>query len=226
MTENAVKLLALLTFLAWQPLIWAGEAAYINDQLVVQLRAGKGLDYKILKQLESGTPVTVLQRDSKSGYSKVQLEDGQRGWVLDRFLTEELPARVKLPELERKLQQLSEENKQLKDALTSLTARQAQAASDKGKLSELSARLQSELKRIRKTAAHALEIEAERNQLRERVVLLERELQKVKLEKQALESESGQSWFTIGAGVLFAGIVLGLILPRLGWRRKPGWDSL
>ncbi len=220
-----MKLLLLVILLGWQPFAW-GETAYISDQRTVQMRAGRGLDYKILSQLESGTPVTILQRDNKSGYSKVQLKNGQRGWVLARFLTKEPPARVKLPELEQKLQALMEENNRLKQTLAALTAQHAQVSADKDKFNTQTSRLQAELKRIRKSAANALEIEAERNQLRERVVLLERELQKVKLEKQALESETGQSWFAIGAGVLFAGIVLGLILPRLGWRRKPGWDTL
>jgi SH3 domain protein len=51
-------------------------------------------------------------------------------------------------------------------------------------------------------------------------------MQTVSHEKQTLEESTSQDWFLIGAGVLLGGIILGLILPRISWRRKTSsWDS-
>lgn len=225
LADTIVKTWALVLLFSWQTGAFAAEPAFISDKLEVNLRTGKGLDFKILKRLEGGTPVTVLQRDPKSGYSKIKLEEGLQGWILDRYLSDQPGTRQRLAEAIDKLQRLETENLQLREQLTRLTDQQSQTESAKTVQDTQTARLQAELRRIRKSAAHALEIEAERNQLRERVVSLERELQKVKLEKQALENESAQSWFAIGAGVLLAGILVGLILPRLGWRKRRNWNT-
>ena len=78
---------------------------------------------------------------------------------------------------------------------------------------------------IRQASANAIQIQAERDALRERVVNLERELDTLRREKKALDEDQRQDWFMIGAGVLLGGIFLGVILPRLSWRKKSGWSS-
>jgi len=45
-------------------------------------------------------------------------------------------------------------------------------------------------------------------------------------DNQALDDSSEQAWFVAGAAVLFGGILLGLLLPKLSWRRKTrNWDT-
>jgi hypothetical protein len=93
---------------------------------------------------------------------------------------------------------------------------------------ELNAELQhlnSELISIRQASANALQIQAERDELQQNVINLERELESTKREKQALDEDQRQRWFFIGAVVLAAGLLLGLILPRLTWRKRSSWDS-
>lgn len=86
-------------------------------------------------------------------------------------------------------------------------------------------RLNSELISIRQASANALQIQAERDELQQNVIHLERELESTKREKQALDEDQRQRWFFIGAVVLTAGLLLGLILPRLTWRKRSSWDS-
>ncbi|NJD05784.1 MAG: TIGR04211 family SH3 domain-containing protein, partial [Methylococcaceae bacterium] len=68
-------------------------------------------------------------------------------------------------------------------------------------------------------------IQAERDQLQETVINLQRDLESLKRAKQAQEADVRQNWFMIGAGVLFSGVLLGLILPRMSWRKRSSWDS-
>ena len=83
-----------------------------------------------------------------------------------------------------------------------------------------------ELTSIRHASSKAIQIQKERNQLQERIINLERDMQTVSHEKQTLEESTSQDWFLIGAGVLLGGIILGLILPRIRWRRRTSsWDS-
>ena len=55
---------------------------------------------------------------------------------------------------------------------------------------------------------------------------VERELQQIKREKQALEDSTKQDWFLYGGMLSFIGIFLGLLLPKLSWQRKTSnWDT-
>ncbi len=204
----------------------AEESAYVTDRIEVHLRAGKGIKYKILRRLYSGTAVTVLEQDPKSGYSKVRLTDGTEGWILTRYLSEEPSSRQKLQAATEQITQLKAENARIIAELEALKQAKGALTTEASELNRRSSQLEKELKRVRYASAHALEIEEERNRLRERVANQERQIQQLKLKNQTLDREGSQRWFLIGAGVLAGGILLGLILPRLGWRRKRNWDSL
>ncbi len=204
----------------------AEESSYVTNTKEVHLRAGKGTEYKILRLLPSGTPLTLIEHDLKSGYSKVRLRDGTIGWVLTRHISDEHSCRIQLQTLGDKLQQLSGENARLAQELEALKNQQTALSTEKNTLTERAAQLAAELNRIRAVSSNALAIENERNQLRERTIELERQLNQLKLENQTLNQEQSQRWFLIGAGVLGSGILAGLILPRLAWRRRHSWSSL
>jgi SH3 domain protein len=85
--------------------------------------------------------------------------------------------------------------------------------------------LARELNEIKKAAANSFQLKNERDELQERVVNVERDLQQFKLENQALKDTASQDWFLYGGVLSLAGVLLGFILPKLGWRRKSSWDS-
>lgn len=189
----------------------AAQKAYVTDRLEVQMRSGQGLQYKILKMLPSGTPLTVVSSDEGTGYSRVTLDSGETGWVLTRYLTTQPVVRIQL-------EQCQQENKALGDEVAGL-----KIAKDSAEKSGQD--LNTELISIRQASANALQIQAERDQLQEKVINLERDLETTQREKKALDDSNKQDWFLIGAGVLFGGIVLGLLLPRLSLRRRSSWNS-
>ncbi|XSG83968.1 MAG: TIGR04211 family SH3 domain-containing protein [Methylohalobius sp. ZOD2] len=224
--QNYARAALLSLLMAFSMSVEAQEPAYITDQIKVLLRSGKGIQYKILNRITSGTPVTVLEHDSESGYSRIRLRNGTEGWLLTRYLSDKPSAHARLRQTSRELQQLTEENARLKQELESLQTQQRTLADQKTELSDRTGQLTSEIQRIRNVAANALAIESERNQLREKVANLERKLKQLQLENRALNSDNSQRWFLIGAGVLVGGLVLGLILPHLRWRRRHQWNSL
>lgn len=128
-------------------------------------------------------------------------------------------------ELKQKLNDLSEEKKALESELATLRSGKDAAETSSHDLGSENERLTAELAAIRQASANVLQIEAERNRLRESVVTAERELEAKRLENQALAEDERQRWFLIGAGVLFGGFILGLIVPQLGWRKRSSWDS-
>ena len=210
-------------------LLWssahAAEKAYVTDQLEVQLRTGQSVQHKIMRTLTAGAQVTILQTDPASGYSLVAVESGERGYILSRYLTPQPPPRVQMEELARKLGAVEVENRNLKTELSSLKVGKDSAERSTQSLNAETDRLNSELISVRQASANALQIQAERDQLQEKVIELERNLESTRREKDALDDSIKQDWFLIGAGVLFGGVALGLILPRLSWRKRTSWDS-
>ena len=199
---------------------------YVTDQIRVMVRSGEGIEFQIIRRLSTGTALILLEKNPESGYTKVRLKNGQEGWVLSRYLTDQPVAQWLLESARKKLKRIERENISMTAKLKALQTENVQTKSNNQNLSIESEQLQKELSEIRQTAGNALQIQKQRDQYQERVINLERELQKIKRDKQALEDSAEQDWFMIGAGVLFAGIVLGLILPQISWRRKTSsWDS-
>ena len=179
------------------------------------LRSGESERSKIVKMLLNGQLLTVLQDDPELGYSYVQTSNGAEGFILTRFLSAEPSARSQLEAVNKKLELLQEENKQLKSAHS--------ANQDIGKERD---KLSTELSELQQTAANAIQLKQQRDQLQERVVGIERELQQLKRENQALADSTNQDWFLYGGGLSLFGVLLGFILPKLSWRRRSsGWGD-
>ncbi len=135
--------------------------------------------------------------------------------------------REQLGELKQRLQELQEAPDQLQSKLASLQTEHKALRQAHEELQTLKQQLQQELESIRNTAANAIRIGNERNGLRKTVAALTRERENLKQENRDLSNRTAQNWFLIGAGVIIAGIVLGLILPHLRFqRRKTSWGSL
>lgn len=203
----------------------AAKKGYVSDQLEVQVRSGASTQHKIIKLLPSGTPVTVLSENEAAGYSLVKLDSGENGWILTRYLSAEPMARELLVEHDRKLEAAMEENKRLKEELTALKTSKDDADKTTQQQRIEIDRLNTEVIAIRQASASALQIQEERDRLQGSVITLERDLETTRREKTALDGDYRQNWFLIGASVLFGGMMLGILLPKLSWRKRSHWDS-
>jgi len=217
--------LALLLSLSFASQAATPKKGYITDRLEVQMRAGQTLQHKVLKMIPSGTPVTIMGDNPGTGYSLIKLENGEDGWVLTRYLTTEPLVRMQLDEVNRKLMAVQDENRRYKEDLTALRSGKAGADQATQHCQADVDRLNTEVIAIRQACANAIQIQEERDRLQQYVINLERDVETLRREKSALESDYRQNWFLIGAGVLFGGMLLGVVLPKLSWRKKASWDS-
>ena len=202
------------------------ETVYVTDQLKLDLRGGMSTRYRILKMLPSGTPLTVISKDSKTGYTKVRLSNGLEGYLLTRYTLDKPIARWHLDKANKELEQLKTENEQLNHELSTVKKDYSQDIDDKSTLSTERDDLSRELNNLKQTAANAIQLKQQRDQLQERVVNIERENQQLKRENQRLEDSSNQDWFLNGGIVAFLGIIFGLLIPKISWhRRTSSWDT-
>ena len=134
-------------------------------------------------------------------------------------------SKPKISPRQQRINELTEENRALKEQVAALSVNRSSSGKTLPELEAEVHALTNELMTIRQSAANALQIQAERDHLHETVVKLERELETTKRAKHALQADARQSWFLVGAGVLLGGIALGLVLPRLSWRKRTSWDT-
>jgi SH3 domain protein len=217
----------LLPFLILLLVSWAANAeiVYVTDNVKLTLRSGPNLKNKIVKMLSSGTPLTVLERDP-SGYIKVQTPKGTEGYILSRHIKKSRSSRWFLKRANIIMKRLQNENKKLKAEQGTSHDKQSDETPDDLALSKQKDQISQELANLKHTAANALQIKQQRDKLQERVVNAERELQQLKREKQTLEDSTDQTWFIYGGILAFAGIFLGLLIPKISWgRRSSGWDT-
>jgi SH3 domain protein len=198
---------------------------YVSDSLEITMRSGMSTSHGIIRMLRSGTPLEVLETDNDSGYSRVRTRDGKTGWVLSRFLMKGQAARDKLAAAEKRLADIEIENNKMSAAMEMMKAKVNSIEKDRTSLDGVNRKVSQELAEIKRTASSALAIDSENKELKSRVVALERKLQTLHQENEGLKDRTDRDWFMVGAGVVLLGIIVGLIIPRIRWRKKSSWDT-
>jgi SH3 domain protein len=198
----------------------AAETRYVNDELIINLRTGQGNTYRILRTLPSGTPLEVLEENEQ--YTLVRTSDGIEGWVGSQYLVNTPIARDRLVQAEKRLGQLQAEKQQLQQTLAELKQEKGTVEKEQRTLSAEAENLGQELERLRKVAARPIELDRENSSLKEQLRSLQNEINQLTSENARLQDSTRQEWFLTGGGVLFGGILLGLILPMLRRRKKSG----
>jgi len=81
-----VKSITLILALLLGPVTTAmAETRYVSDRLEIQMRTGKGTQFRIMRMLPSGTALEILETDNENGYTRVRAPGGVEGWVLSRL---------------------------------------------------------------------------------------------------------------------------------------------
>lgn len=203
------------------------ETQYVSDSLKVTLRSGPSTGNKILRMLPIGTAVKILEKDENSGYSKVRYDADTVGWMLSRQLSPEPSPRQQLAETRSRLTAVEGKNANLSGELETLQQRFTSTDQEREKLLNDNRRLAKELKDLQQSAANALFTEQENQRLLANVQELENRLSELQFQYDGIQKENARDWFMVGAGVILLGILVGLILPRMRWKRRgSSWDTI
>lgn len=202
------------------------ETVYVTDNLNLSLRSEENNTSKIVKSLPTGTPLIILEENKSTGFLHVRMNDGTEGYMPIRNTMKEPPIRSQLEVANKNLAALQSENAGLKSELATIKESITPGTSLEQSLATERDQLSRELSELKKTAASTIELKNQRDELQERVVNVERELQQFKLENRALQDTANQDWFLYGGLLALIGVILGFILPKLSWRRsRSSWDS-
>ena len=204
----------LLGLVASVPLVAYAETAYITEKLEVPVRSGESREYRIIRYLQAGAQVEMLQT-YESGYTKIRDERGREGFVLGRYLVDRAPSFVIAGRLETEVAKQRETIKRLEQDIEALTAQNKSSNESVKMAKDQLAEKEVELKEFLAAAGDSIT-------LRNRLVALETERQvlladneTLRAEKLAARDDSFKSWFALGAITLAIGWFVGLLMPRV-----------
>lgn len=202
---------------------WA-ETVYIKDVVRVNLRSGKGLQYRILEaDLPSGTKFNRVREEEDDGgklWSFLQSDRGNEGWMESQYLQDELIARDRLAAAQRELAALRQQHQSSGGQISELELQNSrlseQLLAAQGQINTLTTEL-GELKRI---SADAVNIDSQNQNL-----LKEREELRTKIDvltnrNEQLQDDSNQTWFMYGAIAVGIGCLLTLIVQKVRIKRR------
>ncbi len=197
----------------------AAETAIVSDHLPINVR-GPGPEDRIIAAVRSGERLVVLER--QPGYLRVRTPKGDEGWVLSRFTQTEPVARERLAAAEQARDAALARSRELSARLSELQAAHEGLQGTHGELQARSESLGAELARVRAAAASTLEIQQANEQLQRELLDMDEAMQALQLDAQTQDSRRAS--LILGAGILLAGLLLGLIIPFLRPRRS-GWSD-
>ena len=193
------------------------ESMYVTDVIKVDLRTGPSTGHKIIKMVESGEKIELIE--SGQDWSLVKLNDGKEGWILNRYMMSDETSKIKMVKLES-------EHSTLKAKVDSIFEENSELKTENKKLGSEFFDTKKELERIRNEYEALKADSAEFITLQSRFEKVSKQLSEQtqksnELEKQVSDLEVSYyiKWALTGSGVLFVGFVLGLIAKRQ--RRQP-----
>ena len=191
---------------------------YITDQVDIPIRSEKSLGDTIIRLLPSGTKLSVLQI-TEDGWTEVKYQN-TIGWISSRYLSNNISAR----------EELKKANSIINESQLLITKYEAELDGQNKQLLILnnenkelvirSSKSEAEKTHIEQIYQDALKLEHENEKLMQEQLQLKTEFQLAQNNSQIEQDTSQRNWFIVGALVLFFGMVIGFILPKMLNRRR------
>lgn len=192
-----------LLFLFFLVSISGAETMYVSNIIKITLRTGPGTDHRVVKMLESGQKVEIIYQEAD--WSQVRLEDGDKGWLLTRFVSAEKPSSVLLKSLQnnhdlllKKTKNIREENKNFTKENNSLAAELTASQKELKKITDKYSSLKKESADFISLKSNYEKARKNLSEQTEKVAVMEKQL----VNKNII-------LFLLGAGILLIGFIVG-----------------
>lgn len=203
------------------PRAWAAEkTVYVSDEFTVPLRSGASNRHRIRLNLKTGTRLTLLNRDSDTGFTQVKTERGTEGWILSQHLVNNPIARTRLLQANSTLEKTKQQLTTVKSTSSQTHSKLGEVQQQLKSLSRQNQSLTSELTSIKKISANALNLDHNNRELLQNNELLKIQIAELQADNSRLADKSDQEWFIRGAFAVAIGALLTVVLPRLKPRTR------
>ncbi|MBU0992808.1 MAG: TIGR04211 family SH3 domain-containing protein [Proteobacteria bacterium] len=207
--------IGIFSFILLTSTLCMAEKAYVTDSFRISFRRGPSIENKILKFIDSGQPVEILE--NREGWSRIQIMEEEPnnldGWVLSRYLITRLPWEVQVNNLQAENDIIQKE----------LDTYKEKAQNETAKSINLDEQLKNALKELNRIKNDFATLKQESSEF----VLLKTKFEKTKNNEQRLASELKQleaskrnKWLALGALIMLFGLIIGLQIGKQGKRGR------
>jgi SH3 domain protein len=193
------------------------ETRYVSEIKEITLRTGPGVQFKIAAFIRSGSPLTVMEPGEE--WTQVQTSSGKEGWVLTRYIQEDLPNGVKLAQLQQKYQQTAAENTRLASENKALQQKAGTLETELATTRNTAEKLKSDYDNLRKNSAQFISLKSKYKVATDELEQTKAKADKIENELNMLYNDKRIWWFLAGVGVLLLGYIFGYSTKPQ--RRKP-----
>lgn len=183
------------------------ETRYVTDKMHITFRTGPGNDRKIISLLNSDQAVEILQ--SEGEWAKVRLPNGKEGWVLQQYLSSEVPCRTRIKDVSSSLEALKKELEVVQTAYQDLETEKTTLEKELKNSRQDLAKTKESYEKLKKDATGFLELKARHDKTVERLSLQTQKANTLEKDLNGIVKKKYIRWFLGGAGVLLLGFILG-----------------
>ncbi len=201
------KIIFFAIFVALSARPGLAETQYVIDFIRVTLRTGPGVEHKVLDMIESGHKLEILE--TSPDWTRVKLEDGKEGWILNRFLTPNPPSQLLLARLTRENDSEKKKASRLLDENQNLTEKNQQMAQALQNNQASLDQLRNEHQALKGDSKGFLELKSKYETVSAQITRQSKRAETLEKELTRLQLHKNIRWFLSGAGVFFVGFILG-----------------
>lgn len=185
----------------------AASTNYVSGVMQVTLRTGPGTTHKVTAMVSSGEKIAVLEPGKN--WSKVQLGDGKVGYMLNRFITADIPCNITLEKLQKKHQTLVEQSTEPLKEVARLTDENEQLQTNFTAVERSLNDLQIQHETLKKESKDFINIKSKYTETSKQLTEQSGKVEKLESEIARLGWNQSIRWFLSGAGVMLLGYIIG-----------------
>jgi SH3 domain protein len=208
-----LPLVVIFAFLLF-PVALQAKTLYVSDVLVISIRSGPGKSYKIIKTINSGAAMTLLEDQGE--FVKVRTSENIEGWVAKFYTSSEIPKPLIISRLQTDLKRMEAEAEKFALQTESLTEGIVEISGQKSSnelkvkaLTEELLGLKEKHDSILTQSNSIVKTTQERDQLKQELKRISQKLERIEKENDTLSDLKMIYWFLAGAGTFLLGWIMG-----------------
>lgn len=185
----------------------AAETRYVSDRLEITVRSGPGIEYRIIRNLQTGTRVDTLEQ--KDSWTRIKLSGDEEGWVLNRYLSDDIPDSQKYAALKARCEPLEKRIAELESTNQSLRAQNRTLDQELEDARQELAETRDKFESLKAASADYLSLENENKRLSKQLKQKNQKIESLETRISDAFLSEALKWFLSGAAVLIIGVIIG-----------------
>lgn len=188
------------------------KTMYVTDSFEVTVRTGKDTTHKIIALATSDQRVEVLGQEDD--WSLVRLQDGKEGWMLSRFLIQDIPKTETIEKLKRRNENLVRTATLYEQENNAIKKENQQQAVTLKKQEKALSETKEAYNTLKRESADFLKLKNAYEKASEELASQTKRVDALESEVKSLGWDKGLRWFLSGAAIFLIGIIMGISFRR------------